>query len=343
MGRRKLRTLLRIFRDRISLIRASLSLNRAASTVHVAVLRATSVSTSSSAPSDRRLSAVLRYGHGSRITARFCVATLMDRLHSTTDATVALRSLITIHALISRSSSFILRDELSFFPSSGGRNHLNLSSFRDDSDAETWELSSWVRWYAEFLDQTLIASRTLGYFLISPQQGSDGAGEEKVEKVAALLNPDLLREIDVLVSFIELVSNSPESVDLQRNNLIYEVVRLVCDDYGIVRGETFLRLVELGDRLDGLTHSEVTELLGELDRIERCKEKLFRLFGNKKNGDGLWDTVTQMKMKGLALKERMEGWKLVRKENRNSGEQTQFRKPFVGLLDSVPLAVSTVG
>lgn len=337
--RRKLRTLLRIFRDKVSLIRASISLNRAASNAHVAVLRATSVSTSCSAPSDSRLAAVLPLCHGSRINARTCVATLMERLHSTSDATVALKSLIVVHALISR-SSFILRDQLSFFPSTGAWNPLNLSSFRDDSDAEAWELSSWVRWYAECLEQTLIASRTLGYLPISPSPATaNRAGEEKIEKVSALLNSDLIREINALVSLIELISNSPASVHLQRNNLIYEVVRLLCEDYGVVRGETFLRVVELGDRLEGLKHSELTEVLTELDRVEGCKEKLLQLFGNRKNSDGLWDAVTHMRIKISSMKERIEGWKLVRKENWNPVD----RERAVGQLDSVPLAISTVG
>lgn len=153
------------------------------------------------------------------------------------------------------------------------------------------------------------------------------------------MNSDLIREINALVSLIELISNSPASVHLQRNNLIYEVVRLVCEDYGVVRGETFLRVVELGDRLEGLTHSELTEVLTELDRVEGCKEKLLQLFGNRKNSDGLWDAVTHMRIKISSMKERIEGWKLVRKENWNPVD----RERAVGQLDSVPLAISTVG
>ncbi|KAK4753152.1 hypothetical protein SAY87_021950 [Trapa incisa] len=170
--RRKLRTLLRLFGDKVSIIRASVSLNRAASHVHLAVLRATSVSTSCSAPSDRRLSAVLRLGHGSSITTSACVAALMTRLHSTNDAIVALKTLITVHALISRSSSSNILDHQLSFLATGAWNPLNLSSFRDDSDAETWELSSCVRWYAEYLEQILIANKALGYLPISPSPAS---------------------------------------------------------------------------------------------------------------------------------------------------------------------------
>lgn len=154
-----------------------------------------------------------------------------------------------------------------------------------------------------------------------------------------LLNSDLIREIDALATLIELISCSPESAHLQSNNLIYEVVRLVCEDYGVIRGETFLRLVELGDRLEGLTHSELTKVLAELDRVEGCKEKLVRLFGNRKNNDGLWDTITHMRIKVSAMKERMEGWKLVRRESCNPVD----RGRAVGLLEPVPLAISTVG
>ncbi|KAK4803465.1 hypothetical protein SAY86_003282 [Trapa natans] len=331
--RRKLRTLLRLFGDKVSIIRASVSLNRAASHVHLAVLRATSLSTSCSAPSDRRLSAVLRLGHGSSITTSACVAALMTRLHSTNDAIVALKTLITVHALISRSSSSNILDHQLSFSATGAWNPLNLSSFRDDSDAETWELSSCVRWYAEYLEQILITNRALGYLPISPSPASG--------KVSALLNSDLIREINGLATLLELISNSPASVHLQRNNLIYEVVRLVCEDYGAVRGDTFHRVVELGDRLEGLTSSELTEVLAQLDRVEGCKEKLLKLFGNRKNRDGLWDAVAHMRIKISAMKERMEGWKLVRKKNWNSAGG---RAVAVRLVDSAaPLAISTVG
>lgn len=302
-----MKTCLRIFKDKVLLVKAALSFNITDSSIHIAVLRATSAAAISSAvaPSDKHLLAVFQLGCTSRLTARACVASLMDRLHSTRNSTVALKTLIIIHSIVSR-SSFILRDQLSFSPS-GGRNFLNLSSFRNGADHESWEISAWVRWYAEFIEQSLITARVLGYFLVSPLSSPK---EARIEKISALLNQELIGEIDALTTLIEQMRNHPESIHLQRNNLIYEVVRLVRKDYGVVRAELYLRLLELSDRVAGLSHSELTESICGLQRIEDCKENLL-LFGSTNNNDGLWEVVANTKAELTAMKEKKEGWKMV--------------------------------
>ncbi|KAF8034947.1 hypothetical protein BT93_C1082 [Corymbia citriodora subsp. variegata] len=362
--KRKLRVLMSILRDKVSVIKATVSLRRsAASSVRLSVLRATAASASGPAPPpEDRLAAVLFLGRGSLLTARCCVAALVDRLQGAADAAVALRCLVALHGVLTQ-GTFLLRDQLSFFPGSGGRNYLNLSRFRDDSDPEAWELSSWARWYAEFLEQTLIASRRVGFYLCggTPRPGSTGDRDEKVSASSA---SELLIELDVLSSVLERVVEAPKhSEQLRTNDLVHEVVRLVREDYGATRSEISPRLARLGERLDGMSSSELAELAGVLTRLDGCKDRLISLFGNRKNNDGLWDTVAELKTKAAAEEERRQGWRLVKKETkvdaaelaRLIGRFTESGKLYAvpaaagrsgagfGGLDLVPVTVPTVG
>jgi hypothetical protein len=111
---------------------------------HLSVLRATTHDPSTP-PGNRHLAVILSAGTGSRATASSAVESIMERLHTTGDACVALKSLIIIHHIV-KHGRFILQDQLSVFPASGGRNYLKLSAFRDEKSPLMWELSSWVRW-----------------------------------------------------------------------------------------------------------------------------------------------------------------------------------------------------
>ncbi|KAK9083698.1 hypothetical protein Scep_030169 [Stephania cephalantha] len=100
-------------------------------------------------PHQNHISVVLSYDFTSRATASLCIHALMDRLHTTRDASVALKCLIIVHNIIKR-GSYILQDQLSVCPKYGGKNYLNLSNFKDNSTPHSWALSFWVGWYAEF-------------------------------------------------------------------------------------------------------------------------------------------------------------------------------------------------
>ncbi|KAH1061624.1 hypothetical protein GLYMA_02G225100v4 [Glycine max] len=92
----------------------------------------------------------------------------MDRLQETNNAAVVLKCLIAVHH-----GSFILQDQLSVYPSAGGRNYLNLSNFRHNTDPTSWELSSWVRSFAQHIEQLLCTSRILGFFLRTSTDSED--------------------------------------------------------------------------------------------------------------------------------------------------------------------------
>ena len=140
-----LRDLIGIIKDKASQSKAALVSNPKTLSLHLALLRATTHDPFTS-PDPRHLAALLSFGHSSRATASTAIEALMDRLQTTRDASVAIKCLITVHHIIKR-GSFILQDQLSVFPFTGGRNYLKLSNFRDNTTPLTWELSSLVRWY----------------------------------------------------------------------------------------------------------------------------------------------------------------------------------------------------
>ncbi|CAL5204556.1 unnamed protein product [Lathyrus oleraceus] len=340
--KKKLKTLTNILKDKASVIYASLSIKRHVSSVHINILRATSHSLSSP-PSESQIAAVLSIGNTSYTLPRACINSLMDRLHGTKNATVAMKCLFTLHNVILK-GPFTLKDQFSCYPSYGGRNFLNLSTFRDDSDFESVQLSSWVRWYGAVLEQFLTISRIFGYYMNSNSIKNDSVMMMKFS------NADLLYKLEGLVVFVEKISDVPESLDLQRNELVYEIVRMVGEDYRNVQGEILLRLEELGKRIDRFEDvSELNELVSYLKRLEESREKLVLLFVNRRKNNGFWEMVREIKMRGLEKKKEIEGKWLTVVVGRNTvvaAELTRCTNPFLepGQYFPVPqMSFTTVG
>ncbi|XP_009373452.2 putative clathrin assembly protein At4g40080 [Pyrus x bretschneideri] len=333
-----------ILKDKASILKATLCINGRVS-VHLAVLRATTHDPSRP-PSETRIASVLALGLSSRLTACACIEALMDRLHVTRSAFVALKCLLTIHNIISR-GSFILKDQLAYYPCFGGYNFLNLSMFCDNSDLCMLEYSSWVRWYAGVIEQNLMVSRAIGYYLNSTK--TDGNKRDKEEKALALLDSDLAMEIEVLVEFVVRICDAPDSLELQKNNLVYEVVRAAGEDYRSIQREIVVRVKEVGDRIDsveGLSSDELTRLIDALERLESCKGKLMLLFVNRKRNDGLWELVKETKARLVEMQEKREEKRVVVFMGRNeSAESTQCWNPFLepGQLLLLPSGGAWVG
>ncbi|CAK9163583.1 unnamed protein product [Ilex paraguariensis] len=327
--RKRLRELIGILKDKASLIKATLSTKRTACSIHVAVLRATTHA-STAPPPEHRIAAVLSHGHSSRPTACACIEAIMDRLHNTSNAFVAMKCLMILHNIITR-GSFILKDQLSFYPTAGGRNFLNLSRFRDKNDVVTWEFSWWVRWYAGVLERNLMITRVLGsYFSVSSSVKID---LDKVkDSLSSLLNSDLLRELDSLVGMVEEICRAPESLNYQQNALVYEIMRLVSEDYRSTQYQIMIRLSEFGDRIDGLSSSESAELNCCLKRLLDSKEKLVGLFANKKRNDAFWDLINHTKMQIQKLEEERERGRMLLGMARKDGisESTRFGERVIG-------------
>ncbi|XP_022987668.1 putative clathrin assembly protein At5g35200 isoform X1 [Cucurbita maxima] len=96
-----------------------------------------------------------------RADVAYCIHALARRLSKTHNWAVALKTLVVIHRAL-REVDPTFHEELINY--GRRRNHmLNLSHFKDDSSANAWDYSAWVRSYALFLEERLECFRVLKY------------------------------------------------------------------------------------------------------------------------------------------------------------------------------------
>ncbi|PWZ17391.1 putative clathrin assembly protein [Zea mays] len=96
-----------------------------------------------------------------RADVAYCIHALARRLSKTRNWAVALKTLIAIHRAL-REVDPTFREELISYGRS--RSHmLNMAYFKDDSSAEAWDYSAWVRIYALYLEERLECFRVLKY------------------------------------------------------------------------------------------------------------------------------------------------------------------------------------
>ncbi|XVE83091.1 hypothetical protein DITRI_Ditri16bG0059400 [Diplodiscus trichospermus] len=328
-----LRDLIGIIKDKASQSKAALVSNPQTSSLHLALLRATTHDPFT-APDPRHLAALLSFGHSSRATASTAIEALMDRLQTTRDASVSIKCLITVHHII-KGGSFILQDQLSVYPSAGGRNYLKLSNFRDNTTSLTWELSSWVRWYALYLENLLSTSRVLGFFLCSTSSSVDTDKQE--EKVSSLVNSELLKEINSLVNLLEQISKSPDYLHANGNILVDDVLGLVGEDYLSSVNEVSIRVCEFRERLSCLSFVDSVELVCALKRLEDCKERLSSLSQMKKALiETVWGSITEIKDQvGNSKVYREEGRLLTMGSRNKVSESARFGERVLKYGDSV--------
>ncbi|KAK7306154.1 hypothetical protein VNO77_44076 [Canavalia gladiata] len=255
----------------------------------LSLLRATSHD-SFTPPTRKHLSTLLSSGDGSRATASAAVELLMDRLQSTQNSAVALKCLISVHHII-KHGTFILKDQVSLCPYTGGRNYLNLSNFRDKTSSLSWKLSSWVRWYAKHVEQLLCSSRILGFFIGA---ATPHVVETQEERASGLTNGDLLTEMDALLTVIEGIGKIPDPGSSEGNKLVNEIGGLVEEDGIAALNEVCVRVNELRERLGFLSFGEVVELVYALKRLEECSKMMMMEVSQKRR---LWDSVIQLKEK----------------------------------------------
>ncbi|KAA8546751.1 hypothetical protein F0562_003180 [Nyssa sinensis] len=334
MGRiTKLRDLIGVIKDKVSLSKATLVSNSTTLSIHLAVLRNTTHSPSIP-PDDNHLATLLSLGNGSRATASALVASLMDRLHRTSDSSVALKCLVTIHHIIKR-GPFMLQDQLSIFPASGGHNYLKLSAFRDGANFATWALSAWVRWYALYLETLLSTSRVLGFFLCSSSGAIDK--DKQDEGVSSFTNVDLIRDTDSMVGVMEEICKVPDSLHVDGNKLLQEIMSLVGGDFLAAVNEISLRLGEFNERRDCLSFGESVELMCALTRLEECKERLMGLFIIKKvSTETLWSSIGELKDRVWMVKD--EGKLAYVGRRIRASESARFEERVVKSHDSVPFS-----
>ncbi|KAM5577121.1 putative clathrin assembly protein [Rosa sericea] len=345
MGRKtKLKDLLMgAIKDKASQSKAAIlsTLNTAASStpqssqsLHLALLRATTHDPFSPPPA-KHLATLLSFGHSSRATASAAIEALMDRLQTTQNSSVALKCLIAVHHIV-KYGSFILQDQLSVFPSTGGRNYLKLSNFRDNSSPISWDLSSWVRWYGQYVENLIITSRFLGFFLGSNSCLADRDRQE--ERISALMNSDLVRETESLVSLMEEICRRPDFSSLNGNKLVSEILGLVGQDQIATMNEVSVRVKEFDERLSGMSFGDSVELLSTLKRSEDCKERLLTVSSAVKSDlvERFWGLMREMEGRVKKEKEKEGGKLVVMAVRRDSvGESARFDDRVLRSYDSV--------
>lgn len=217
--------------------------------------------------------------------------------------------------------SFSLKEQPLLHPmSTTGFEFLNLSRFVDNTDIQSREFGAWAQWYAGFLESNLSTSTILGCFLSSSKMDI----EKKKENLKISLYMDLFKELEALVSMIEEICKAPSSLYCQTNDIIYEVMRLVGEDYRMIQYHTKIRLTELSERLHNLTKNELTGLARCLERLEGCKGRLTELFKNRKRNESFWDLEGEVMSKLMKLKKNAEMKSVSRKMIEYVTESTQL-------------------
>ncbi|KAL9245175.1 hypothetical protein vseg_018854 [Gypsophila vaccaria] len=265
---KRMRKLVGLLKDKLSLLKATTLLLSSSAPLRVAVLRATSHSPSLEGPLAIEGGPMLLHA-------------LLQRVHQTSSAYVALKCLLSIHHLISITSP---RGPHFLISEGGGPLFGKLSTaFRDESDEDTWEMSKWIRWYAVVLDH----------------------------KIAVLSRTSSKKSLNFWIIFLEKVSGAPDSLHYQKNSLIYEVMKLVGEEYRVIVREIQSTVTELGSKIEDFIDDAVDMFLGDLRRVEICKEKLLLMFLNKKKNDGFWELVDKVTRDVEELKRKREGLKMV--------------------------------
>ncbi|XP_038879544.1 putative clathrin assembly protein At5g35200 isoform X2 [Benincasa hispida] len=120
-----------------------------------------------------------------RADVAYCIHALARRLSKTHNWAVALKTLVVIHRAL-REVDPTFHEELINY--GRRRNHmLNLSHFKDDSSANAWDYSAWVRSYALFLEERLECFRVLKYDVETDRARTKDLGTaELLEQLPAL-------------------------------------------------------------------------------------------------------------------------------------------------------------
>lgn len=328
MGHSKnLKNLHSILKDKAKIIKAKFSItNHTTTSIQIAVLRATTRATRSP-PHDHLISSLVSLSHTTRHSASACVSTIINRLHHHHEPNtyVTLKCLITLHYMIT-SGSFVLKEQILFHTvSNTDLGFLNLTRFVDNTDMQSREFSLWAQWYACFLESNLSTSIVLGCHLSLSKLEID----KKKEKLKFSLFIDLFKEVKSLVSTIEEICKAPKSLHCQTNDIVYEVMRLVGEDYRMIQYHTIIRLTELNERIQNFSTNELTELTRYLERLVSCKARLTELFVNRRRNESFWDLVSELIMKLIKLKEDREkepvSWKMIEYDT----ESTRYHKQLI--------------
>lgn len=259
-----------LVKDQVSLGRAMAKQGQL-SQINLVVLRATSHE--EQIAEEETIKSVLEAGGGSRMRVSHCICVIMDRLNKTRSWIVALKCLLLIHRCL-HEGGFMFQDQLSIHPSSGGRNYLNLSKFKDTSSPFTWAVSAWIRWYARYVEQWIQTSRKIGVFLDIKKEDKS----LRAEKLMLLASSQLVKEIISLNDFLHEALGWQAEQLVMDHFIVKEGLRLVTVTTMKAYKELQLRFQEVTERIVTLARSEALELLHVCERLSQNSMTLTYLF-----------------------------------------------------------------
>lgn len=140
------------------------------------------------------------------------------------------------------------------------------------------------------------------------------------------------------MSLMENICRRPESLSLNGNRLVGEILGLVGQDQIAAMNEVSVRVKEFDERLSGMSFGDSVELLSALKRLEDCKERLPTVSSTVKSDlvERFWGLTREMKGRVGEEKEK-EGGKLgVMAVRRDSvGESARFGDRVLRSYDSL--------
>jgi hypothetical protein len=151
MGPSKMRRALGAVKDKTSIGLAKVGGSASLADLDVAIVKATRHDEYPA--EERHIREILSLTCYSRAYISACVNTLSRRLNKTRNWTVALKTLMLIQRLLLEGDPAY--EQEIFFSTRRGTRLLNMSDFRDSSQSNSWDYSSFVRTYALYLDERL--------------------------------------------------------------------------------------------------------------------------------------------------------------------------------------------
>ncbi|RWR92810.1 ANTH domain-containing protein [Cinnamomum micranthum f. kanehirae] len=182
MAPSKLRKAIGAVKDKTSISLAKVTSTTTISDLDVAIVKATR---HEEHPADEKhVREIISLTSYSRLYITSCVSTLSKRLNKTHNWTVALKTLILIHHLLTEGDPAY--EQEIFFATRRGTRLLNLSDFRDTSHPNSWDFSAFVRTFALYLDEKLecrmhVKQNRHNRLSITVSEEEDGEEEEPSE------------------------------------------------------------------------------------------------------------------------------------------------------------------
>ncbi|KAG9137788.1 hypothetical protein Leryth_024059, partial [Lithospermum erythrorhizon] len=193
----------------------------------------------------------------------------------------------------------IFKKQLTLKPLAEGTNPLNLSSFQNDENEESFELSAWVRWYACVVECNLVTSRFFGVSISSSRNKNEFRNDDYYGKEYLKVDSILVKEINYLVLLVEEICKVPDSLRYMKNDVVHDVMMLVGKDYRSTQHQIMHRLGELDGRVNRLRLSDSSELVSCLRRLEGCRGRLTEMFRNRMKNVDFWELVGYRKKEVL--------------------------------------------